>query len=381
MRNTSDGQTGAGGRRESWYDRLTHGAPLAVIVGVVMVLVLLISYQLLPVLKLIAVAMLVALVMRTIAIGLEKIGAPRWTVPIILLAGLGGIAVFIWYILIPRLLKEVHTLISQGPGSLQSLRQLLSGMPFVPNLSQIINQLQGYLSGMVGSLPSMVITLGSVAVSALAILFLSLYMAVRPQPLISGVLRMVPPGEREGFQKFLVILGERLRGWMVGTLLVSLFIGGGGTLGLWILGVPLFLTFGLLAGTLNVVPYVGSTVGALLPALIALTISPTKALLVVGLFILLNQIEGHILQPLIMGREVNLHPALIIISFLVFGTLLGFVGVLLAVPAAVLIVVLVEWFESDTPQQNEEQEQASNEQEEQKQENKEEEPVPGSSRS
>lgn len=342
-----------GHRKGEWRERLTRGAPLAVIVGVVLVVGLLIAYQLLPVLKLIAVAMLIALVLRTIAIGLERVGAPRWTVPIILLGGLGAFVAFVWYVLVPRLLHEVRVLTSQGPGSLQSLRQLLSGMPFLPDLSQIIDRLQGYLSGLVGSLPSLVMTLGSVAAAIVAILFLSLYMAVSPQPLLSGAVRLVPPDKREGFRDLLEILGERLRGWMVGTLLVSLFVGGGGTLGLWILGVPLFLTFGLIAGTLNVIPYLGSTVGALLPALVALTISPVKALLVVALFLALNQTEGHVLQPLIMGREVNLHPALIIISFLVFGTLLGFVGVLLAVPAAVVIRVLVEWFESDTPQQKE----------------------------
>ena len=355
---------GRNGHREGeWRERLTKGAPLAVIVGVVLVVAILIAYQLLPVLKLIAVSMLIALILRTIAIGLERVGAPRWTVPIILLIGLGAFAAFVWYVLVPRLLHEIRVLTSQGPGSLQSLRQFLSGMPFVPNLSRIIDQLQGYLSGLVGSLPSLVMTLGSAAAAVVAILFLSLYMSVSPQPLLSGALRLVPSDKRESFREFLEILAERLRGWMVGTLLVSLFVGGGGTLGLWILGVPLFLTFGIIAGILNVVPYLGSTVGALLPALVALTISPLKAVLVLALFLFLNQVEGYIFQPMVMGREVNLHPALIIISFLVFGTLLGFVGVLLAVPAAVVVVVLVEWFESNTPQQNEKQREEKKEEE------------------
>jgi predicted PurR-regulated permease PerM len=88
----------------------------------------------------------------------------------------------------------------------------------------------------------------------------------------------------------------------------------------------------------------------MLPALLALPISPMKAVLVV-LFVALNQVEGYILQPMVMGREVKLHPAMIVVSFLIFGALLGFVGVLLAVPAAVLCATLLdEWF-PDKPRQ------------------------------
>jgi predicted PurR-regulated permease PerM len=109
--------------------------------------------------------------------------------------------------------------------------------------------------------------------------------------------------------------------------------------------VPLYISFGLIAGLMNVVPYLGSTVGALLPALLALTISPLKAVLVLSLFVALNQIEGYVLQPMVMGRGVNLHPAMVLVSFLVAGALLGFVGVLLAVPAAVVCATLMdEWF-------------------------------------
>jgi predicted PurR-regulated permease PerM len=66
------------------------------------------------------------------------------------------------------------------------------------------------------------------------------------------------------------------------------------------------------------------------------------------LFVALNQVEGYILQPMVMGREVKLHPAMVIVSFLIFGALLGVVGVLLAVPAAVLFATLLdEWFPDD----------------------------------
>lgn len=88
----------------------------------------------------------------------------------------------------------------------------------------------------------------------------------------------------------------------------------------------------------------GSGVGTLGPGCpLALTISPTKALWVVALFVNLNQIEGNLLQPWIMGRQIRVPPAMILVSILVLGTLLGpIIGSLLAIPAAVLVVTLVD---------------------------------------
>ena len=192
--------------------------------------------------------------------------------------------------------------------------------------------------------------IASLLAGIVAAVFLALYMAATPHALVSGTLRLVPEDRREGFRRFLDTLGERLQGWVVGTVLVASFIGTGGGLGLWALGVPLPLTFGIIAGLLNVIPFLGSIVGGLLPALVALTISPTKALLVVALFLILNQIEGNVLQPLIMGREVRLNPAAILIAFLVLGTLLEYIiGALLAVPTAVLVGVLLDELTSKEP--------------------------------
>jgi predicted PurR-regulated permease PerM len=131
---------------------------------------------------------------------------------------------------------------------------------------------------------------------------------------------------------------------------VSLFVGGGGAVGLWFLGVPLPVTFGLIAGILNIVPYLGSIVGSLLPALVALTISPFKALLVLLLFAALNQVDGNLLRPLVMGRVVRLQPATMLISLLVLGSLLGVVGLLLAVPAAVVVATLIDELSPEEPQ-------------------------------
>ena len=94
--------------------------------------------------------------------------------------------------------------------------------------------------------------------------------------------------------------------------------------------------------------------GALFPALVALTISPIKALLVLVLFLVINQIEGNVIQPLVMGREAALHPVLVILSFLLLGALLGPAGLLLAVPAVILLMTILNHTVLDESSEDEE---------------------------
>jgi predicted PurR-regulated permease PerM len=141
---------------------------------------------------------------------------------------------------------------------------------------------------------------------------------------------------------------------------VATFVGLGAGLGLWLLGVPLPLTLGLLAGLLNVVPFAGSVLGGALATLVAFTISPLKALEVAVLFVVLNQIEGNILQPQVMGRRVRISTAVVIVSFLVLGTLIGpIIGAFLAVPATVVVSVVLDELAEKRPSLGYEEEESA----------------------
>jgi predicted PurR-regulated permease PerM len=322
----------------AWYKRLTRGAPLAVLLAAG----LLIAYEALLALELIAVAMLIALVLRTFVRGLGRLGAGPWFSVIILLVAFGAFGAMFWLVLVPNLVWETRTLASQAPGYIDSLANLAQDVSFVPDPSELANQLKSSSSDLINSLPSLTTRIGELTGGIVAAIFLALYMSINPWPLVSGALLLVPGDQRKGAERFLDTLEHRLRGWIVGLVIAVLIVGVGVGLGLWIIGVPLPLTFGILAGLLELVPYIGQIVAALLPALVALTISPVKALLVVVLFIIVNQVDPHIIQPLVMGREVRLPPAIVIISFLILGELLGLVGILLAVPAAVVAATLVD---------------------------------------
>ena len=131
--------------------------------------------------------------------------------------------------------------------------------------------MKSIFSQAVGSLSSLAMKLLSLAGAAVAGLLLAVYMSVDPGPLVGGALRLVPREKRGKAKLFLQTFETRLRDWMVGQAIVALFVGIGGGFGLWIIGIPLYISFGLVAGVLNVVPYLGSIAGAMLPALLALT--------------------------------------------------------------------------------------------------------------
>ena len=341
------------GGRDSSTRGLTRALVLAVLVGVATVVGLIIAYEALFVLQVAAVGALLALVLRTVARGLEVIGLSPFVAAIVLLAGFGAFGAFVYFVMIPNIAEEVRILLSQGQGSLSDLSDTLDALPGGPDSSEVAQRLESYLSNLLDSVPNLVMFAVEEIVAIISVVFLALYLAVDPDTYVRGLLRLVPVDRRETVSEFVDDLVGRLRGWVVGTALVASFVGVTGGVGLWLLGVPLALTFGILAGVLDIIPYVGSIVGGALPALIALTISPTKALEVAALFFVINQIEGNLLQPKIMGSRVNVPAAMILVSILLFATLVGpVVGTLLAVPAAVTVVTLLDWLTEQSNEQS-----------------------------
>ncbi len=263
-------------------------------------------------------------------------------------------------IIVPNVVKEAHALVSSIPEYANALGNLSERLhdktSLIPDLSGPSDRLKGIIEHALDTLPRLVAGVGYAVVDAVITLIMAIFMVHDPDSLVEGSLRFVPHRRRAKVRRTLGLLARRLRGWMVGTGVAMLILATGAGLGLWLLGVPLPITFALLAGLLNVVPYVGSIVGSLLPALVALTVSPLTALLVVVLFVILHNVDGYIVQPMVMGHEVHLHPVVVIVAFLVFGRLLGLAGLFLAVPAAVVLATLADEFLSGEPSSEEQKE-------------------------
>ena len=144
---------------DPWYKQLARGTPLAVFVAAG----LLIAYEALPALELIFVAMLIALVPRAAVQGLEKLGAGPWLSAIVLLVALGAFGAFVGLVVVPDLVQEARTLSSEAPSYIDSLTNLVSGFPFIPDPSQLADQLKSSSSQLTSSLPSLATSIATLA--------------------------------------------------------------------------------------------------------------------------------------------------------------------------------------------------------------------------
>lgn len=138
-----------------------------------------------------------------------------------------------------------------------------------------------------------------------------------------------------------------LRWWLVGKLLSMSIVGLLTTAGLWLLGVPLALAFGLIAAALTFVPNIGPVLSVVPPALLALTDEPRVAAYVVALYVGIQTVESYAITPIIQRRTVSLPPALTITAQVALGFLVGALGVAVATPltAAVMTIVRVLYVE------------------------------------
>ncbi len=267
-----------------------------------------------------------------------------WALGVTLLGLVGLIALGVW-LLIPTIERQVQELSQRLPQSMQQLRQRVAQLPFgqhllqqapqsqqlVPPSTNILGQATGIFSTALGVLTNIVI-----------ILFVGIYLAADPGLYERGLVRLVPLAKRPRARVVLATLGYTLRHWLLGRLLIMIINGVITSIALWFLGVPLPILNGIITGLLNFIPNIGPILSALPPVLLALTQDPTLALWVIGLYIVIQNLEGFVLTPLVQQRTVDLPPVLIIAAQILLGILFGFIGILIAVPLAAVVFVLVK---------------------------------------
>jgi predicted PurR-regulated permease PerM len=177
--------------------------------------------------------------------------------------------------------------------------------------------------------------------SAALILVMAVYLAAAPPLYKEGFVRLVPRPYRQQVTQALDESGQCLRRWLLGQSISMIFVGVTTSVGLWWMGVALPLAVGVISGLLAFIPFFGALAGALLAVMLAFVEGPQVALYVALLCIGIQQIEGHVLMPLVQKWAVELPPVLGIAAAVVFGALFGIVGVLFATPMMVVAMTLV----------------------------------------
>ncbi len=181
-----------------------------------------------------------------------------------------------------------------------------------------------------------------VAIHFLSVLIMGIYMALKPSVYREGVIALTPPAYRELARDILADLGHTLRAWLVGLGIAMLVLGTLTWVGLYLLDVPYSLAFGVFTGLAVIVPFFGTIISTLLPALFVISSGGiTKALLVILLGVIVHVFEANVVAPMVFEKQVELPPVLTIISVLVMAKLLGFVGLLVAVPVLATVMVII----------------------------------------
>jgi predicted PurR-regulated permease PerM len=183
--------------------------------------------------------------------------------------------------------------------------------------------------------------LGSGLIQLLFVLAVSLMIAVQPNAYREVAVLLVPSFYRRRLRQVLLQCGEALSSWMGGVLISSLCVALLAGIGLSLLGVKLVVANALLAGLLNVIPNVGPTLSTVFPMSVALLVSPWKALAVLGLYVLVQNLESYVITPSVMHHQVKLLPGLTLAAQFLFTVLFGPLGLLLALPLAVCLQVVI----------------------------------------
>ena len=170
------------------------------------------------------------------------------------------------------------------------------------------------------------------------LIVVSFYLAVREKG-VEDFIRLVIPLRHEAYAVDLWLRSQRKMGqWLRAQLLLGALIGAAIYLGLTLLNVKYALVFAFLAAILELVPIVGPVLAAVPPTIIAFLQDPSLALIVIVLFIIVQQVESHIVVPLVMKSSIGISPIVVVIALLVGAKLAGIIGLLLAVPMAAVMV-------------------------------------------
>lgn len=324
----------------------TRRALLAAGVVALVTLLLLLLWYAVDVLLLAFAGVLLAVFLRSLSgwlAGKTKLpaGASLALVVLALAAAIGGSA----WLLAPRVGAQADQLAVQLPEALARLEERVGHYEWgrrllrqAPNAGEMLFSRGNVLSRVTGVFST---TLG-IFTNFVIILFVGLYLAAQPRLYAEGLVRLVPSDGRGRAREVLSAVGEALRRWLLGRVALMLANGVLTALGLWLLGMPLALTLGLLAALLNFVPNIGPVIAGLPAVLIAMVEGPTQALYVFLLYLSIQILDGYLLTPLVDRRTVSLPPALTITAQVLFGVLVGGLGVVLASPLTAAVLVLVK---------------------------------------
>jgi predicted PurR-regulated permease PerM len=265
-------------------------------------------------------------------------------------------------LIIPTLVQQVGDFIDAVPGYVKDLTAGRGPLGFLERNYHVVERVQDAVSGKGKSTAPTALAGGASAAldvtrsvvtfiaAVVTITFMTLFMLLEGPNWIRASIELLPEGRRPRWRRIADDVYQMVGRYVTGNLLISLIAGVVTTIVLLALGVPFALALGLLVAILDLIPLAGATLAAVVVTLVAFTHSSTAGIVLVVFFVVYQQLENHLLQPLIYGRTVRLSPLAILLSVLIGAEVAGIIGALAAIPVGGTLQILLDhWRESRRP--------------------------------
>lgn len=299
-----------------------------------------------------AVVFLLATVLNPLVVWLERRRIPRVFGVVLVMLGLVGVVAIVSIFAIPPLARQVEGLANSAPDAWQNIRarmiSLAQSHPAIRDALPQTDEIVGKVGAAAGTVGNVVLrsTLGLVGgvLSILIALLLLVFVLVNPRPLVAGYLALAPDRYCEEARRTLARMIRQMQAWARGVAINGCITGISIGVGLWLIGIQPALMFGVLAFLGEFLPNIGAFLIAIPILFLALSMGATKFWLALAVILVVYQVELNLLVPVVLGKEMRLHPVNILFFTLAMGTLFGILGAILAVPAAALVQIIIDEF-------------------------------------
>jgi predicted PurR-regulated permease PerM len=284
--------------------------------------------------------------------GFRRRGAAAAIVYLLVIACIAGVGALV----IPTLVQQVSDLVQAVPGYVRELTAGRGPLGFLETKYDVVERVQKAVDGNGSATTSLAgganaaldvgRSVATFVAGVVTITFLTLFMVLEGPQWVERLISLLSPGLRPGARVIADDIYHLIGRYVTGNLLISLIAGVASTIFLLIVGVPYALALGLLVAVLDLIPLAGATLGAVIVALIAFIDSATAGAAVIVFTVVYQQLENHLIQPLVYGRTIAMSPLAILISVLIGVEVAGIVGALVAIPVGGTIQILMShWLE------------------------------------
>ncbi len=304
--------------------------------------------ELVQIVMLVTIALVIAVPLAASATWLSRWRVPRALGAVLSLLAGGAVTAILLAFVVPTFVSQANDFINQLPSTAAHLERSLNHLlglrrgTTTKAVTQFVHRYTDHPAVLLGPLAAIGVSVATVAGAIVVVIISALYMAISPAPLVDGLTRLFPSSRRPDVLRTLERIRVAWLAWLRGVALDMLVLGGLLFIGMQIVGLQFAAGFAIFSALMTVIPNYGSVISAVPPIAYGLTSSFHEGVLVAVVYVIVNQVEGNVALPLIMGRSVSLHPAVIAVGVLVAGSLFGVIGLLISVPLISLTLILAD---------------------------------------